>query len=168
MPSSSSTALPRKPRNDSRAAVSGRQGLYRFPIDRGMSTNAVTVERLRSIGYELTTLAEMATQPDRYDGAIPVLLEAFDREFERLVSIAVTHGFGDGRRMVVFGLSKSTRPAAVSALLSVFEQPEVTKLATDALIKLGAETARPALLELLNDPRDWVSRSAARALRTIG
>ena len=98
--------------------------------------------------------------------AIQVLWD--DREFERLVSIAVTHGFGDGRRMVVFGLSKSTRPAAVSALLSVFEQPEVTKLATDALIKLGAEAARPALLELLNDPRDWVSRSAARALRTIG
>lgn len=93
---------------------------------------------------------------------------ADDSVFDDLVRLVEDQSFGKARQMVVVGLGRSKRPEAVSVLIGLLDDEDVSGHAVKALAKLGADEARPALERMVNDPRAWVRNEAKRALSRLG
>jgi HEAT repeat protein len=90
-----------------------------------------------------------------------------DSQFERLVALAQDRSFGRAREMVVLGLGRSKRPEAGDLLIRLLDDPDVNGHAVGALEKLKIPRARAGLERMMDDPRAWVRKSAARALRKL-
>jgi HEAT repeat protein len=92
---------------------------------------------------------------------------ADDSVFDDLVRLVEDRTFGKARQMVVLGLGRSKRPEAVSVLIGLLDDEDVSGHAVKALAKLGVEEARPALERMVNDPRAWVRNEAKKALSRL-
>jgi len=90
-----------------------------------------------------------------------------DASFDELVELATDRRYGRAREMVVLGLGRSKRAAAVDVLLSLVDDPDVDGHAVSALGKLKAPAARAALEAKLDDRRAWVRSEARKALARL-
>jgi HEAT repeat protein len=56
----------------------------------------------------------------------------------------------------------------MEALMSLLEDPQVKGHAVEALGQLKAREAAPLIGKVLTDPRPWIRREAAKALKRMG
>ncbi len=93
---------------------------------------------------------------------------ADDTYVDELAALATNRSYGKGRQMLVLGLGRFSDPRIVPLLIGLLDDDDVVGHAAEALGKLKAAEARPALEPLLTDKRAVVRREAKKALAKIG
>ena len=89
---------------------------------------------------------------------------ADDSVFDDLVLLVSDPHFGVSRQMIVLALGRSKRSDAVSTLVPLLTDADVSGHAVMALGKLRAKEAAEAVRPFLGDRRAWVRREAKKAL----
>ena len=93
---------------------------------------------------------------------------ADDSYVDELAALASDRRYGKGRQMLVLGLARFRDPRIVPLLIDLLDDDDVVGHAAEALGRLKAVEARPALEPLLADERPVVRREAKKALAKIG
>jgi hypothetical protein len=93
---------------------------------------------------------------------------ADDTYVDELAALAMDRSYGKGRQMLVLGLGRFGDHRVVPVLIGLLDDEDVVGHAAEALGKLKAVEAVPALEPLLTDKRLVVRREAKKALAKIG
>lgn len=89
--------------------------------------------------------------------------------FDDVAELVRDQRHGKAREMLAVALGNMSKAsAAVDVLLDLLKDGEVAGHAIIALGKLKAGSAREAIEVFLKDPKPWVRKEAARALKAIG
>jgi hypothetical protein len=87
--------------------------------------------------------------------------------FEEIAELALDPRYGTARQELCLALARTRDTRAADFLLQLLEDEDVTAHAVEALGKLKAARARPAIEGLLSHPKELVRREAKRALARI-
>jgi HEAT repeat protein len=97
--------------------------------------------------------------------AISIVANA--RHFDEVVGLIRDKRHGTARDAMVLRLPRLNRGRAVSVLIESLADPDVAGHAVTALRKLKVPEARPHIERLLDDPKAWVRKEAAKALAEL-
>jgi HEAT repeat protein len=92
---------------------------------------------------------------------------AHDGVFDDIAELARDSAYGSDREMLALALGRMSDPRAVDVLLELATDDQVCGHAAMALGRLQAPRAAYVLRELSRNPRRWVRREAAKALKRL-
>lgn len=92
---------------------------------------------------------------------------ADEAAFDELARLARDKSNGKSREMLAVALGNIAAPRAVTVLIDLLDDDEVTGHAVMALGKLRASAARPRIADLQRHPIAWVRQEATKALELI-